>query len=187
VNPEYDIIVADPPYSYTGQQDKWGSAAKFYPTMELLDIYEVHPEKQLAKNGILFLWATSPLLHHAIWCIKEWNLEYRGMAFVWVKTKKSDPLVPVKAQGVRPSITKPTTEFVLAASRVAKGRPMKLYDESICQVVLAPKQEHSRKPDEVQERIERMYPDATKLEMFARRRREGWDSWGNELDNEDFM
>ena len=42
------------------------------------------------------------------------------------------------------------------------------------------KQEHSRKPDEVQERIEAMYPNATKLEMFARRRREGWDAWGDE-------
>jgi N6-adenosine-specific RNA methylase IME4 len=176
----YDIILADPPWSYTGQQDKWGAAAKFYPTMTLDDIMALDVGALLNSRGIVFLWATSPLFHHAMTVLDRWGLTFRGVAFVWVKTKKSDPLVPIAAQGVRPSIIKPTTEFVLAASRVATGRPMALEDESICQVVLAPKQEHSRKPDEVQERIERMYPHAKRLEMFARRKRDGWDAWGNE-------
>lgn len=84
-------------------------------------------------------------------------------------------------KGVRPSITKPTTEFVLAGSRVANGRPMKLADEGVSQVVLAPRGEHSEKPDEVMARIERLYPDARRLELFARRRRDGWEAWGNEV------
>jgi N6-adenosine-specific RNA methylase IME4 len=179
--PNYDIILADPPWSYTGQQDKWGAAAKFYDTMSRADITATIRQFDLAPTGILFLWATSPLLHDAMWVIDQLGYAFRGVAFVWVKTKKSDPLIPIGAQGVRPSIVKPTTEYVLAASSITKGRPMKLHDESICQVVLAPKQEHSQKPDQIQERIERMYPQAKKLEMFARRVRDGWDAWGNEV------
>jgi hypothetical protein len=59
-------------------------------------------------------------------------------------------------------------------------RPLKLHDESIRNTILAPKMEHSRKPDDVHERIERMYPQASKIELFARRARKGWDCWGNE-------
>lgn len=175
----YDVILTDPPWKYSGSKTKWGAAEKFYPTMPYEDIVAIVPD--LNKNGILFMWVTSPLMHLGFKAIDEWNLSFRGVAFVWVKTKKTDPLIPVGAQGVRPSIVKPTTEFVLVASKVSKGRPMPLFDESIRQVVLAPKQEHSQKPDEVQERIERMYPNATRLEMFARRERDGWDAWGNEV------
>lgn len=179
---EYEVVLADPPWSYTGQQDKWGAAAKFYDTMTAEDIYELPVGDILAPKGVLFLWATGPKLDVAMGCAAAWGLTYRGMAFVWVKTRKSAPDVPIGAQGVRPSVVKPTTEFVLAMSRVKSGRPLKLSDESIRQVVMAPRREHSRKPDEVQERIEAMYPDASKIELFARRSRDGWDSWGNEVE-----
>lgn len=175
----YDVVLADPPWSYEGQQDKWGAAAKFYNTMPSNHIYKLPiPVK---KPGLVFLWATGPKLHYGIEAFKEWGLHYRGVAFVWVKTKQDG--TPIAAQGVRPSTVKPLTEFVLVGSNVKEGRPLPLADESICQTVFAPKREHSRKPDEVQERIERMYPTATRLEMFARRRREGWDAWGDEIED----
>jgi N6-adenosine-specific RNA methylase IME4 len=97
-----------------------------------------------------------------------------------VKTRK-DNLTPIGAQGVRPSVVKPTTEFVIVASNVTKGRPLPLADEGVPHVVLAAKMEHSRKPDEIHRRIERLYPGATKLEMFARRPMNGWSVWGNEV------
>ena len=178
---EFDVILADPRWSYTGSQTKWAAAAKFYPTMTTEEIVATDIPSRLAPRGVLFMWATSPLLHTAIDVIDRWGLAFRGVAFVWVKTKRSDPMIPVGAQGVRPSIVKPTTEFVVSASRVAEGRPMPVADESIRQVVLAPKSEHSRKPDEVQDRIDLLYPNSAKLEMFARRRRPGWESWGNEV------
>lgn len=104
-----------------------------------------------------------------------------GVAFVWVKTRKDG--TPVGAQGVRPSIVKPLTEFVLVASKVEKGRPLKLFSESVVQTVFAPKREHSRKPDEVYDRIEALYPlgQYSHLEMFARVTRPGWVSHGNEV------
>ncbi len=174
----FDVVLLDPPWSYTGQQDKWGAAAKFYPTMIDDDIFAL--DVPVADPGIVFVWATGPKLHVAITAIGSWGLHYRGVAFVWVKTKKDG--TPIGAQGVRPSIVKPLTELVLVASTQPQGRPLPLSDESICQTVFSPKTEHSRKPLEVQERIERMYPSASKLEMFARPPlRDGLDHWGNEV------
>lgn len=176
----YDIVLADPPWSYTGQQDKMGAAAKFYDTMTDTAICCLDVRNIMARRSILFLWATGPRMDLAMECGEAWGLHYRGVAFVWVKTRKSAPDVPIGAQGVRPSIVKPTTEFVLAFSTKLSGRPLPLSDETIRQVVLAPKQGHSVKPDAVHERIEAMYPDASRIELFARRSRDGWDTWGNQ-------
>lgn len=174
---QYDVVLADPPWSYYGQQDKWGAAAKFYPLMADADILALPIWKLLLPKSVVFLWATGPRLDFAVNCLSQWGLHYRGMAFVWVKTKKTGE--PIGAQGVRPSIVKPTTEFVLVGSSVAKGRPLPLADEGVPQVVMAPKQAHSAKPIEVQERIERLYPNTKRIELFARSRRVGWDAWGD--------
>lgn len=176
----YPVILADPPWSYYGSPTKMGAAGKEYALMEDEDLLAL--DVPLADPGVLFLWATGPRLDFALECIQSWGLHYRGVAFVWVKTR-ADGITPIGAQGVRPSIVKPTTEFVLAASTHAKGRPLPLASESVRQVVLAPKREHSRKPDEVAQRIEALYPHARKLEMFARERRRGWDAWGNDIDH----
>jgi N6-adenosine-specific RNA methylase IME4 len=141
------------------------------------DILNLPVGDVLAQTGILFLWATSPRLDFALRCLDAWGLEFRGVAFVWIKTSAAG--VPIGSQGVRPSITKPTCEFVLAGSRVARGRPMPLADEGVAQVVLAPRQAHSQKPAKVADRIERMYPGARRLELFARQDRPGWDCWGD--------
>ena len=176
---KFDVILADPPWSYYGQQDKWAAAAKFYDLMPDEDLLELPVGDILNDNGIVFMWATAPRIDFAIDLLRAWGLTFRGVPFVWVKSKL-DGVTPIGAQGVRPSIVKPTSEFVLAGSRVKRGRPMPISDEAVRQVVLAPKQEHSRKPDDIHESINRLYPDASKIELFARRQYPGWEAWGNE-------
>jgi N6-adenosine-specific RNA methylase IME4 len=175
----YDVILADPPWSYYGQQGKWGAAAKFYATAPDEAIVQLPIADLLSDRGVLFLWATSPRLDVAMACLAAWKLHFRGVAFVWVKARKDGG--PIGAQGVRPSIVKPTVEYVLAASRVAKGRPLPVADEGVANVILAPKRAHSQKPEAVREAIERLYPHASRLELFARSERPGWDAWGNEV------
>jgi N6-adenosine-specific RNA methylase IME4 len=175
----YDVILADPPWSYYGQQDKWGAAAKFYATAPDEAIVRLPVPDLLSERGVLFLWATSPRLDVAMACLAEWRLHFRGVAFVWAKARRDG--APIGAQGVRPSIVKPTAEYVLAASRVARGRPLPLSDEGVPNVILAPKRAHSQKPEEVRDSIDRLYPDASKLELFARSERPGWDAWGDEV------
>jgi N6-adenosine-specific RNA methylase IME4 len=178
---KYDVVLLDPPWFYYGQQDKMGAAAKFYPLMTDEQLMALPVASILNKKAVVFMWATAPRLDFAVDLLRHWGLTYRGVAFTWVKTRQ-DGVTPIGAQGVRPSVVKPTTEFVLVASNVSKGRPLPIADESVRHVVLAPKQEHSRKPDEVHESIDRLYPDARKIELFARREVVGWDVWGNEVE-----
>lgn len=176
----FDVVLADPPWGYHGLQDKWGAAAKFYETSPDESLLAFPMRRLMKRRSVLFLWATSPRLDFAMKCIKAWGLHYRGVAFVWVKTRKDGR--PVGAQGVRPSIVKPTAEYVLAASPVAKGRPAPIADEGVENVVLAPRGAHSEKPDDVAARIERLYPDAGRLELFARKPRAGWTAWGDQVE-----
>ena len=175
----YSVVLSDPPWDHYGTPTKDAAAGKHYDLIPDERMLDLRIDAFLDKPGVLFLWATCPRLDFAIDCIASWGLHYRGVAFVWVKTRQDG--VPIRAQGVRPGITKPLTELVLAASNVRRGRPLPLSNEAIVQTVFAPKREHSQKPDEVQERIELMYPGVKKLELFARRERPGWDSIGAEL------
>jgi N6-adenosine-specific RNA methylase IME4 len=177
-NDQYDVALIDPPWKYYGAGDKWAAAEKFYPTLSPERIAEFPVSNIVRPNGVVFVWATAPLLDIAIDTIRKWGFVFRGVAFVWVKSRRDG--TPIGAQGVRPSIVKPTAEFVLAASRVRRGRPMPIADESVRNVVLSERREHSRKPDEIHSAIERLYPNAKRIELFARATREGWDSWGNE-------
>jgi N6-adenosine-specific RNA methylase IME4 len=178
----YDIVYADPPWFYTAN-----STAKLpYKSMTVPELCEFPIGELLAPKGILFVWVTCPLLmgQQATvteeWC-ERYGLHYRGMPFIWIKTKRDG--TPLKAQGVRATITKPNVEFVLAFSRVIRGRPIKIADEKICQTVFAPKTEHSEKPAEVRSRIDGLYPSASKVELFHRGvSPQGWDTWGNEAE-----
>ena len=184
---KYDIVLSDPPWEHYGSQDKWGAAAKFYETHSEQTLLEL-ARPPLARPGVLFLWTTSSQMAIAIKLIEDWGLHYRGVGFIWVKTTADG--VPWKARGVRPSIIKPLTEFVLCASMPAKGRPLKIKKggEAVVQTVFAPVREHSRKPDEVLERINQLYDvdRYSRLEMFAREGGyPGWDVWGDEVDKFD--
>jgi len=175
----FDVVLMDPPWAYAGDPNKDQAAGKHYQTLSPAQLRTFPLARLLAKEAVVFCWTTGPQLAVAVDLLRDWQLHYRGVAFVWVKVTREG--VPISAQGVRPSIVKPTTEFVLAASNVRDGRPIPLACEKIRQVVMAQRVGHSIKPPDVHERIEAMYPSARKLELFARRKRDGWTCWGNEI------
>lgn len=177
----YDVIVIDPPWPHYGSPDKDAAAGKHYPLMSREAIFNLPVHDLCVGHSVVFLWSTCPLVHVAVHALEAWGLVPRGVQFVWVKTRRDGK--PIGPQGVRPSIVKPLTELVLAGSFTGRGRPMPLASESVSQTVFAPRQEHSRKPEEVMERIEALYPDASKLELFARGKpRTGWLAWGDEVE-----
>jgi N6-adenosine-specific RNA methylase IME4 len=177
----YDVLYADPPWHYYGESDKYGAAGKHYGLMSDADLAAMPVRAKCRDRAVLFMWATCPRLDAAVRLLGEWGFFYRGVAFVWVKTTRTGKVI--HGQGVRPTVTKPTTELVLVGSTVRLGRPLPLLDESVGQVVMAPRSRHSEKPLEVRRRIERLFgPDALRLELFARGNTvEGWDRFGNEL------
>lgn len=191
---KYRIVMADPPWLYHGDPNKDQAAGKEYDCMTLEEICALPVKSLLLKPGVVFCWATGPRLHYAVKALEAWGLHYRGVAYVWVKTSQAGKVI--HGQGVRPTITKPTTEYVLAATTCKTGRPLPLLTEAQGQVLFSPcgeecegeplfaarpGNEHSVKPALVRERIEELYgKDVPRIELFARTAPEGWDVWGKE-------
>lgn len=178
----YDVVYCDPPWFYYGSQTKMAAAGKHYQLMPYDDILALPVREIMSDKAALFLWATGPRLDWAIDAIRAWKLHYRGIAYVWVKTRKDG--TPVGAQGVPPTFTKPTTELVLAATTVVRGRPFPILDFKQPQTVFAPRGEHSRKPEEVRQRIEALCGKRPRIELFARGAVKDWDTWGLEADSD---
>lgn len=178
---KYDIVYADPPWSYYGDPNKMAAAGKHYSLMADDDLARL-PIKSLLrdpKKGAFFIWATCPRLDLAIHTIEAWGLCYRGVAFNWVKTRRDGGVIG--AQGVPPTATKPTSELCLFATTKKKGRPFPLLDSAVPQVILAPRGKHSEKPAITREYIGRLYGPRPCIELFARTQTPGWAVWGNEI------
>ena len=178
-NKRYDLVYMDPPWPHYGSTTKNAAAGKHYDLMTMEEIRDLDVRWRLMKrDAICFCWATCPQLHLAVEAIEDWGLHYRGVAHVWVKTRKDG--VPIAGQGIPPTHSKPTSELLLFATTRAQGRPLKLLDMALPQVVLAPRQAHSVKPAVFRQLLERAYGGVERIEMFARGPIPGWDSWGME-------
>ena len=168
---KYQIIYADPPWQFQAG----GGRKPPYPVMKMKDIIKLPINDLSDENCILFLWATDPQLPDAIQLIKEWGFKYKTVAWTWVKTGK----VAKFSMGLG-YWTRGNPEMCLLAT---KGKIHRLA-KNIPQLLLSPRREHSRKPDEIKDKIISLVGDLTRIELFAREKTEGWDVWGNEVKND---
>lgn len=175
----YEIILADPPWPYTGSKTKWAAAGKHYDLMSMEEICAVPVKSIAAKKAALFVWATCPRLPDAVIAIERWGFHYRGVAYVWVKTRKDGN--PIGAQGVSPTFVKPVVELVLVGTTNPVGRPFPILSYKQRQLVYAPRGRHSEKPAVVRELIVELCGDRPRIELFARDRVPGWEAWGLEV------
>jgi len=162
---KYEVILADPPWKYDFSKDSTDSIEYHYPTMILEEIKNLKVPS--ADNAVLFLWATAPKLKEALEVMESWGFKYKtcavwdkewiGMGY-WFRGQHELLLVGIKGKFSPP--------------------PEKRRFSS---VIREKRREHSRKPEKVYEIIEAMFPQNTKLELFARNKREGWEAWGNEI------
>ena len=179
----YGAILADPPWGFkvwSGPEKKAASRGTVapYQTMEMSELRAL-PVKDLASdNCVLFLWIVWPTLPDALTIIESWGFTYKTCAFCWLKGD------PYRLFSLEEDVymglgywTRANSEVCLLAT---KGK-VKRKDAGVRQGVIAPRREHSRKPDEIHGRIERLVPGPY-LELFARQRRPGWDCWGNQTD-----
>ena len=170
-NKKYDIIYADPPWRYADSTPPKGAVK--YPTMTLSQIKDMPIGNIANKDCALFLWVTMPMLAEGLEVIKAWGFDYRTCAFVWVKQNaKSENLFCGLGRWTRGN-----AEICLFAKR---GKPQRV-SRSVRQIVLSPREEHSKKPDEVRDRIIELLGDLPRIELFARQHADGWDCWGNEV------
>lgn len=186
---KFAAILADPPWRFevwSGEtavkaresSSTYTSSQVHYQTMTMDEIAALPVDEVAADNSTLFLWVCWPTLPEALNIITSWGFQYKTCGFCWVKGN-SLPLFP---DDVRHKMglgywTRANSEVCLLAT---KGKP-KRQNADVRQVIVEPLREHSRKPDCVHERIERLV-EGPYLELFARAPREGWTVWGNETD-----
>ena len=172
---KYQIIYADPPWRYEhppiGSKNR--AIENHYPTMPLEEIKVLKVPSE--NNSVLFLWATAPKLKECIEVMESWGFQYRtnmiwdkvkiGMGY-WFRNQHELLLVGLKGKFSPP---------------IPQLRKSSIYTES--------RTEHSKKPKYFREWINKCFPNATKIELFARKPEtlfedkswEGWDVWGNEV------
>jgi N6-adenosine-specific RNA methylase IME4 len=170
---KYGVIYADPPCSFRTWSAKGTgrSAISHYDCLSFDALAGLPIADLAAGDCVLFLWAVDPLLDRAFELIRAWGFEYKTVAFYWVKQNK-------KTDGFFTGLgywTRANPEQCLLAIR---GKP-KRRGTDVRKLIIEPRREHSRKPDEVTERIERLV-DGPYVELFARESRLGWDCWGNQ-------
>jgi site-specific DNA-methyltransferase (adenine-specific) len=173
----FSIIYADPSWRYSDQKandPRMGGIT--YKTMPVEEICALPVSDLAAKDSVLFLWATMPMLKEALQVIESWGFQYRTCAFCWVKQNPS-------GSGIYSGLghwTNGNAELCLFARR---GQPKRV-DKSVKQIVLAPRGRHSAKPPEVRDRIVRLLGDLPRVELFSRERASGWSAWGNEIESD---
>lgn len=161
----YRVILADPPWRYRRASGR-GAVANHYATMATREIAALPVAELAAPDAALFLWATWPLLPDALDVMAAWGFTYKTAAFLWCKLAESGQTR--MGQG---SYTRSNAEVCLLGIR---GR-MRRRAADVRQVFATVPREHSRKPDEVYSRIERLFTGPY-VELFARQQWRGWDA-----------
>jgi N6-adenosine-specific RNA methylase IME4 len=175
----YRAILADPPWTFEPWSEKGTGrgAVAHYRVSSFKELAAMDVAQYAAKDCVLFLWATDPLLPLAFRLIEAWGFRYSTVAFNWVKAAKHADLESLTANTTRSFPfgggywTRANPEVCLLATR---GKPKRTHAD-VHQLIIAPRREHSRKPDEIYGRIERLVPGPY-LELFARSTRAGWDA-----------
>ena len=174
---QYDIIYADPPWDYGGSRRmpvrekdaKYPSSPHhYYPVLSFDALKEIPIQNISNDNCLLFLWVCSPLMPRSIEVAEHWGFDYKTIAFVWDKQIPNAGFYTLSQVEVC---------LVLKKGKIPQPRGAR----NIKQFLSERRTQHSKKPNEVRKRITEMFPEQSKIELFARERFDGWDAWGNEV------
>lgn len=165
---KFRVIYTDNPWQYGDKRPpNHGGAEEHYNTMSISELCNLPVADIADENAVLFMWVTSPLLEDSFKVINAWGFEYKT-SFVWDKVKHN--------MGHYNSVRH---EFLLIAT---KGSCVpdnaKLFDSV---QVIERTDKHSEKPEEFRKIINTLYQWGGRIELFARKKVEGWEAWGNQV------
>lgn len=186
----YRALLVDPPWRFKTWNKQVAiprgrssgtnvSAACHYRTMTIDELQALPVADLAADVSCLFLWSVWPMMPEAIALMEAWRFEYKTCAFDWLKAHVGqidmfrDDADALMGMGYW---TRANSEPCLLGTR---GKPKRKF-AGVRMGIIEPRREHSRKPDCVHDRIERLV-DGPYVELFARQSRPGWASWGNEV------
>ncbi len=163
----YSVIYADPPWSFETRSEngKDRAADNHYPVMDTEAIMKL--KAPAADDCVLFLWATAPMLPQALDVMKAWGFTYKSH-LIWSKDRIGTGYWARNKH-----------ELLLIGT---KGKiPPPLPGTQPESVIHAPVGKHSEKPEQFAQLIEALFEEASKVDMFSRKERDGWDCIGNEI------
>lgn len=153
-------------------------AKRHYQTMKTEDICRLPVRDIATDDALCFMWATFPNIGQALAVMAAWGFQYKTAAFVWIKKyqKSNKNFMGMGAY------TRANAEVcLLGISSKTKAKEC-VRSHAVQQVIEAPIEKHSKKPDIVRDRIIELCGDVPRIELFARQKVEGWDCWGNEVE-----
>lgn len=160
----FGVIVADPPWTYDARDnDGTHRAANPYPSMTIDEIKAIQIPAD--DDAILWLWTTNAHIEHSFDVCRSWGFDPKTV-LTWVKTRI----------GLGDWLRGQTEHCIFAV----RGKPTVTLTNQTTALVAAAAN-HSAKPDEFYELVESLCPDGRRLELFARRRRDGWFCSGSDL------
>lgn len=171
----YDLLYADPPLAFNTWSDKGDgrSPQRKYRCMTMAELCAMPVASIAAPNSMLAIWAYGPRLPDTLAVIGAWGFRYVSSGLVWVKVANSGCI-----RFGTGYYTRKAAELLLFAKR---GAGLERCDRGVGEVLFAPRRQHSQKPDEAAERLERLFGAVRRLELFGRGvPRPGWDIWGDE-------
>jgi len=181
-NKKYNIIYADPPWHFSSKElqkyngKRFTSMEKHYKTQSK-DWIKQLPVLNIVKNDCaLFLWTTDAHMKEAIETMESWGFKYITIAFVWEKKTVTGKTVHNLG-----AWTMKNYEMCLLGTRGTMLKYKKV--NNIPQKVEELRGKHSKKPGKVRKNIELLFGDLPRIELFAREKTEGWDVWGNEVED----
>jgi len=182
---KYQIIYADPPWDFgnrmysSNKNDHHRGIERAYSVMKTTDICALPVKNITAEDCVCFMWSTDAHLPDALKVMDAWGFKYKTIAFIWNKKEKSGKQVCYMGQW-----TMKGSEIVLLGTRGKMTQFLK--SRKVRQLVEAERdrKKHSKKPQEVRDRIVDMFGDLKKIELFARAKTPGWDVWGNEVQSD---
>ena len=176
---KYKIIYADPPWDFKtySAKGRMKTPDNHYELMSIEDIKNMKVNNIANDDCVLFLWVPWCNLPDGLEVMKSWGFKYSCCGFNWIKkNKNADSLFFGLGKWTRNN-----SEICLLG---IKGHPLKYkINYSVHEVIISKIDKHSKKPDEARNRIDQMFGDIPKIELFARQKSQGWDIWGDEAPN----
>jgi N6-adenosine-specific RNA methylase IME4 len=177
----YPAVLADPPIAFKARSKKGEdrSPQHYYNCPELAWLFELPVADIAAPDSFLFLWIPLRSVFLVEPLMRAWGFEFSGTMFVWAKLYPNvvGPLYCVENFAIGGGFgTRKNAEICWLGRR---GKPKRL-DKGVRELIIAPRREHSRKPDQQYERIER-FCTGPFAELFARQQWPGWTAWGDEV------
>jgi N6-adenosine-specific RNA methylase IME4 len=172
----FAVILADPPWPFKTWSPKGQgrSGEAHYATLSHADLEALPIGELAADDAVLFMWIVQTRIPEAVRLFEAWGFKLKSVAFAWFKGDGQQlfPDDPPMQMGMG-KWTRAGFEQCWLGTR---GKRL---NADVRQVLVEKRREHSRKPDGIQERIERLVTGPY-LELFARQSRPGWTTWGNE-------